>query len=325
MGESGLGIDEFQSLVRDTIRLFQQDRTNLSGYVGGVVLPRLEDVLKQISSEIDYLHHLDSGSGTNYVVHYTSIDTVISLLENASQGKPASLRLYDSVHFNDPEEGNYLSACLPQKHGWALHTEPSHAYVASFIIPDAKNKDDASNSLMFWRTYGQEGLGCSLRVNVASSQLRRVLYGKRHAQRAIVKLRPVLDSLKPLASMQEDVRQMLASQFWEYLGRVRYLYKSEAYQYERECRLVVYFSDAQPKDICFERKLIGDGRVLLRHYHEHNDLTIQNMVVSGSRITIGPCVSDATDLCRSLEILRDRAGLTAQLSVTRSGIPYRRF
>ena len=44
----------------------------------------------------------------NRFVHYTSISTLVSLLEKSGQGSNDYLRLYDSAHFNDPDEGRYL-------------------------------------------------------------------------------------------------------------------------------------------------------------------------------------------------------------------------
>ena len=43
------------------------------------------------------------------VVHYTSVETVMNMLQDCMDEKHGShLRLYDTFHFNDPDEGRYL-------------------------------------------------------------------------------------------------------------------------------------------------------------------------------------------------------------------------
>ena len=66
------------------------------------------------------------------MIHYTSVAALVSMIQDASQkagkakepeleltvGDKKSLRrLYDSVHLNDPDEGNYLTSNmnLPKK------------------------------------------------------------------------------------------------------------------------------------------------------------------------------------------------------------------
>jgi len=43
------------------------------------------------------------------MTHYTSIHTLISMLQSASKGEENFLRMYDSAHSNDPDEGNFLT------------------------------------------------------------------------------------------------------------------------------------------------------------------------------------------------------------------------
>ena len=299
-------------------------------------MPLLDAAVSALSNEIDKRHMVvdDRGDQENYFIHYTSVVTPVSMLNNACIGKNASLRLYDSAHFNDPEEGNYLVRSLLEQHPWAKNGNPSHAYIASFIDPYSKDRGDMSNNLIFWRTYGREGEGCSLKLRVPAYRLRRVFYGADKADRTARMLLPILDILRPLACTSENIREsdvvrsVLKEAFWESLGRIRYLYKSEAYKYENECRFVVYKSDVSEDDICFDYSEQGDSHMRVRHYCEHEDLHIERILVSGSLITLGPCVPNRDDLCRSFEILKrrvERRGLEiGGLEIRKSKILYRR-
>ena len=76
-----------------------------------IVYPELSDVLKNLLDKIENRHRLEEYEGGKKirVIHYTSISTLVSMLQNASvDGRSASLRLYDSAHFNDPDEGKYF-------------------------------------------------------------------------------------------------------------------------------------------------------------------------------------------------------------------------
>ena len=306
-------------------------------YTSDTIVPTLSAVLKELCSQIEQRHILtDAASDRNqspvFVIHYTTVATVVSvLLAQANKRKhderpddeqgqqEASLRLYDSAHFNDPDDGNYLGRHLSQsgKHDWLMPSTRTHAYIASFMIPD-DDPDLASDNLVFWRTYGREGEGCSLKLMAPAAHVWRVLYGPEELGRTEKLLYPVLDVLGPLVDTDDPwTKQVLREAFWTSLGRIRFLYKSLAYQYERECRFVIPETEISHDQISFDYRNDDGSSGRLRHYCEHEALKVTEILGSGSSITLGPCVADKEDLQQSLEILKERAGLGAAVKPSR--------
>ncbi len=238
--------------------------------------------------------------------------------QNAIGERNASLRLYDSVHFNDPDEGNYFfrNLNLPKKYAWLGDKQESHAYIASFIFPATEKNSD---NLVFWRTYGKEGEGCSLKLRIPRDRLRKVLYGDCKVNSTWKDLLTVLDDLysvlDPLLnidkqSLKEIIQKNLAEVIWKSLARLRYLYKSEAYRYEQECRFVIPELDADKDKICFEDKEHDNSPLHIRHYYEDDALKVKNILTTDSLITLGPCVpDDPYNMSYYLDSLLRKAGL----------------
>ena len=347
MNEKERKIQTLKESVKQASEFFEKGYEFSSGYLTEYVAPTLKDILKGLCPKIEKLHKFGEAEEEKFVIHYTSINTLMSMLNASINGQNASLRLYDSVHFNDPDEGNYLvHNLLPPNndesnylvrnqnllgtYGWSDPTHAAHAYIASFIIPsDFDDKEDMSDNLVFWRAYGKEGEGCSLKLRIPSCRLRKVFYGVDEMECTKQILHPVLDALSPLTSItkrliREDVREKLADIFCESLEGIRYLYKSEAYKYERECRFVMNKSDTDKSKIRFEYKEQDNSPPYLRHYYEDEALSIEKMLTSGSSVTLGPCVPYSSDVSNCLEIMRDRAELKDRLQIKTSKIPYRK-
>ena len=349
MEKSKEAVEKLKAAVNG-IRGFLESKNLALPHVTEDVCPPLREALKDLCLRIEERHKVESSEkDDNYVIHYTSITALVSMFQNASKKEKerkerrdkepdeskekSSLRLYDSVHLNDPDEGNYLSSNLPKKYDWLKKEDVSHAYIASFILPNSDSQEDMSDNLVFWRTYGQEGEGCSLSLPVPRSRLQKVLYGTEEVKSTIGVLRPsldsLLDSLEPLVRirkqpLRKDVRERLAEVVWESLERFRYLYKSEAYKHENECRFVVAESNIPDKNkICFEDQDRNNYPARIRHYYEHEDLGIKNLLVTGSSITLGPCVPHAYNMRYYLEALKRRAGLLGP-EIKVSKIPYRK-
>ena len=320
-------------------------------YVTATVFSALQEVFKYLIEERHKVEEAQSRE-ENVVIHYTSIAALVSMLQVASKEpvrkntereredkepepgttpsyKKSLWRLYDSVHLNDPDEGNYFvrNLNLPPKYDWLGKKGVSHAYIASFVLP--KKKKDMSNNLVFWQMYGQEGEGCSLSLPVPRSRLGRVRYGTASLKSTVEMLMRILDSLEPLLSigklsLRESVRKKLAEAVWKSLEKIRYLYKSEAYKHENECRSIVAESDIPDKDkIFFEDKNLNDSPIRIKHYYEHEDLEIKTLLATGSSITLGPRVPHADNVCYFLNTLRQRAGLAPQ-EIKISKIPYQK-
>ena len=333
----------------------EKSETLALAYVNDMVCPALRGVLRGLHLRIEERHKVDEKK-ERFVIHYTSIAALVSMLQDASKEpehedkekerenkepereptashKKSSWRLYDSMHLNDPEEGSLLIRNLPRKYDWLLgKREESHAYIASFIMPDSIIKrDDLRDDLAFWCVYGMDGEGCSLLLQVPCKRLQKVLYGVMKVKYTVKLLRPVLDSLEPLVrirklSIRERVRKILSWVVWEYLEKIRYLYKSEAYKRESEYRFVVAESDISDKDkICFKDRDQANSPARIRHYYVDEDLglEVKNLLVTGSLITLGPCVSHPYNVKFSLKTLMRRANLYGP-EIKFSEIPYRK-
>ena len=155
------------------------------------------------------------------------------------------------------------------------------------------------------------------------SRLRKVCYGAGGVKNTVDSLLPVLEILHPLASINQDIQKSLSGAFWGSLGKIQYLYKSQAYDYEFECRFTLIKSDVSEDDICFDYNDQGSHPARVRHYCNHEDLDIKKMLISGSTITLGPCVPNTNDLRQVLEILKRKAKLLGP-EIRISEIPYRK-
>ena len=349
------GLKNLKTVVNGGREFWEKSGNLPLEYVTLEAVPALQDVLKDLCLRIKEHHKVDEPTSDedNFVIHYTSIAALVSMLQDASQepeyededkekerenkdpesdptsGDKKSLwRLYDSVHLNDPEEGSLLIRNLSKKYDWLGKRETSHAYIASFILPNTK--EDLSNNLVFWRTYGKEGEGCSLSLCIPRSRLQKIHYGTRAVQSTVRMLSPVLDSLAPLirirkSSIREPIQKVLLKAVWDFLETIRYLYKNKAYDYENECRFVVAELSIRDKHkIRFEDKNLNNSPIHIRHYYEHEDLKIKKLLATGSSTTLGPRVPHANNICYFLNTLRKRAGLDRQ-EIKISDIPYRKY
>ena len=302
-------------------------------YIEREVLPLLRGALADVLPNIKQRHEVqaDSANGKAAGVHYTTIGVLMQLLQSQGRATPGTLRLYDSMHLNDPDEGNYLPRRISAESQFAWLADrldllerdevdsPVNeiAYMTSFVAGDK-----ASDNLVFWRTYGLEGRGCSIVCSLEPKNLQQVLYGGDVTQ-TIDLLRPILTPLTPIvAANDEFIAALLAATVWSSLRRVLYLYKSRAYAYEDERRCVLPSSEVKPEDICYEYQDEPFGMPRIRHYLERSDLSINGLLPSGSLITIGPCVPQPNHVRRRLSTIANRA-LEGQPEIRPSEIPYR--
>ena len=327
-------MENLKAVVESVQDYFKRPESyNLESLVTTEVCPVLEKRLEDLCLRIEKRHKIEEPK-SKFVIHYTSIFALVSMLQNAlKDDKKSSLRLYDSIHSNDPGEGNYLTRELLQNYKWLQKTDVRHAYIASFILPKSDiEKDAISDDLIFWREYGQEGEGCSLSLAAPFSRLRRVFYGpgSKDSKRTVEELRSVLDLLDPLdidnPSIPEDAQKKLAESVCKSLERIRYLYKGKAYAHEIECRFVLLESDIDKNKICFEYQDRNNSHARIRHYYEHEALQIKNLLESGSSITFGPSIPvDYRDnLGYCTEELKRRIGYPFAPEIKFSDITYRK-
>ena len=261
-----------------------------------------------ISEEIDSNLEAQCGSvlkdheipkSTRSVIHYTSIRVLASMLKRLDvKDKRVSLRAYDTVHFNDPTEGEFLMEFIPKEYKKLTSGKKNRTFVTSFVI--SNGSDDLSDNLMFWRQYGKEGEGCSLSIPLYNGnemsmreKLKKVKYGTDSAQDTILKIKQILDVVKPLVDHENfpssDTKRILSNVVWRNLEQLRYLYKHDAYKHENECRIIVNEQESN-QELQFEYQDKNDSFPKIRSYFETDYLDIRKILVTGSVITLGPTI-----------------------------------
>ena len=325
-------IDDLQSVVR-LWRNYTDNNPNAAEWEFGWqltqnVVPLLNNFLQARLPGVDKNHVL--GASVRDIIHYTSLDRLISMILKHDKSQPSFLRMYDSFHLNDPQEGQYLARFVDAPDNWFQVENASHAYIASFVVPDRcedQGQGDHDN-LKYWLAYGRGGKGCSIRFRVNHQRFRKVLYGEDKAARTIgdLNLQRIVNSLSPLTSHPEPKwrslsRRVVAECVWGNLASIRYLYKDEAYGYEQECRLVEAARDVPRDDVHFEQVGSADQLDTVRHYYHDCDLRVDQILASGTIITLGPLVSRPHSMVYYLESLLER-GRLSKLSVEISKIPY---
>lgn len=304
-------ISELNAIVGEGVDRYHRGGCLEREYVEFTVVRKIQEVTKHICRNIKrrrYHTLLGSRGKTRInVYHYTSVSVLFSMLQSAADGHNASLRLYDSVHLNDPAEGHILVSYFEQEHDW-IKLEPRHpsfAYIASFVGPSADGTAHSTDkNLVFWLTYGRECEGCSLQLSIPRSQLKRVSYSADEAHKTGRALLPVLETIKPLADVSNDIRIILAKGFIESLEGIQYLYKNDEYRFENECRFLVGNSNVSQESVRYQ--VSDNSPVIVRHFWEHEDLNVVDIFGSGSSITIGSRVPDFDDLERALRNLIKR-------------------
>ena len=289
--------------------------------VGDVIpaLSALNDAAGKLSEELEDRHRLEGDSEEVKVVHYTSLETIHALLTESST---QYLRLYDSVHLTDPQEGWYVfnEIELGKKSRW-LESPVSHAYIISFF-PCEDNADGKTyDHLSHWRAYGDNGRGCSMVVSVPRSQLYAVNYCRDVKDDAAEKLNEfvtvsdkVWDEIiirrKKGEGQYENILKMFATAL-----KSRFLHKHPSYKYEHELRALVAATERS-----IETEVRGRH---IRHYVRNDAFSSMDcLLTSDCRITVGPAVDYKQDVAQSFRRILIRRGKTGP-KVDFSKIPYR--
>lgn len=266
------------------------------------------------------------------VIHYTSIGVLMSLLKRPEKEKEerVSLRAYDAVHFNDPNEGRLLKNLIPDEYEWLKTSKEPRAFVASFVA--CEEEDDFSDNLMLWRHYGKEGEGCSLSIPVngegVQEKFKMVKYGENLAQDAMQKIERILKNIAPLTDPQRfqcsSLSQKLCDVVSENFDQIRYLYKHEAYRHENECRIVINEHEAV-EEKRFEYRERNASFPKIKCYLEPDYLDMRKVLITGSVITLGPTVPYAKEYMKEdLEKYLKRTNLYGP-KVEVSGVSYRKY
>ena len=294
--------------------------------------------------------------GVSHLVHYTTLEALISMLGVSTMdgeayvlatpetGGPADraqargyLRLYDTFSANDPNEGTFFVSSADPSHEfrekypavWKLFEDRSAAPAYQTSLTQVNNAREA-DCLVFWRTYGRDGTGCALVFPVelfgGLDNLFRVRYGEEAAMACLTKVSEFLDTYSSevrgapdFAGMStvEELPPPLASA----LSPLVYLYKSKHYEYEREARVVVPFSDLEHGAL-LQRGTVSNVTGAWRHFAQLPKLKIGGLLVTGSEVVFGPSVKVSANVEFVLERLLRQRGLYGP-KVKPSSISYR--
>ena len=262
-----------------------------------------------------------------YLVHYTSLDALFSMID---RDKPGYLRLYDTFHSNDPTEGAFFHECLNQDEPSTYsclpdllrRQQPEFAYISSFVLTHSLSKAD---KLAYWLAYGCNGYGCSIAIPLSdftsSLPVLPVQYGKpavRHVGNRLVSFFNKLPTtfLQDSAANDDDSNALL-----RVFKSIPYFHKPKSYSYESECRL--FLSPLHPDcNPVFHQLQYSSGVPFIRHYVDHPSLQLSGIFFTGTVITIGPSNRAYENIQHTIRSLLRHHRLTGP-TVKNSRIPYR--
>lgn len=254
---------------------------------------------------INYIdRHLSAAPDIDTFYHYTTVEALVNGIigEDAAKGKEICLRASHCRFMNDSEEifrgrsiiANALGKIRPQKTREEYFLDMKYRYENLYLISFSEQKD----SLPMWNTYSNKSTGVAIGFKrFVSISLDDVVLKCVYDVKEITH---ILDSHTD--SEQEKFRFILTS---IYLPQI---IKDEAYDYEREVRLIGRF-DGTP--IKFREK---NGYVI-----PYKEFFFSAEQVS--TIVLGPCYNQETAIF-SLRRLLDNRGLQ-HVKIEKSTIPYR--
>ena len=294
------------------------------------LLGALKGELEIYTKEIHY-QNLDQD---NYFAHYTSIETIYSILTNDKQksfnksrtneeNNQGYMRLYGAFSLNDPDEGRYLENEIAKDPEY-IWLKDKRQYTEAFVCSFVSGKEDIGDKLAYWQSYGEDGLGCSI---VPSSDslyqdgLKRVLYGRKNVKAVKEHFKKYFEFANTIyeEDKNEKTKKEFVTNFWNVFDKIKFLHKNDAYKDEKECRYVVMPDDSS--EIQFQFK---NENPYLRRYILVPGFRSDEILGSGSKVIIGPRVRNKETLCKYLKKIAEDANLYGP-EFTFSEIPYRKF
>lgn len=255
------------------------------------------------------LHDDQRGSEQSYMalVHYTSWQELLQMLQ-VNDGQ-SMFRMYNYEMVNDPQEGGIGPAewrdiegeveDLLQKYapdGKEERARRGGAYGCSFST-SIENVDGIEDDLMFWRLYGDNGKGVSLKLGAIPKEMYRVRYREYKGQgigtteeedRDVTKrMCQLLDAGKKTIDKAPDrwkaeTGRSIAWALAQVLDGYLYLVKNKAYEHEQEWRAIKIW----PNSESVKYEIDQDG--IVRRYV--NWCEMKELFGSASVITLGPKV-----------------------------------
>ena len=313
------------------------------------VYPSLRAILEDITARtLSRDHEVPIANGSGFdgsVVHYTGLDVLLSILDKPDEPLGEKfLWLTDTVYSNDPGEGRFLLSNLEKGYPEVFSGMSPSVYITSFIT--SRKSSRTQDDLIFWREYGREGRGCSIKIQSPSFlsmdtqlgigdqnylRVHPVVYLKSKVDRLAESIGTILKEIDPLikfswptiSTQQNEVLSRIRNELWDSLGPLPYLYKSDAYQHERELRVIMRAdTDVPKKDVKFNWST-ANGDLKIRRYVEHPALSASSIMKSGTKITIGPTVQHPEHVLTAISDLLVQKNIRG-VDVELSKIDYRR-
>ncbi len=343
-------MSEIDGYIEEAINKFRSDKLR-SGEA--IICEGIERLISEIANEL----HRPESSCISHLVHYTGTDVLFAMLADGDD--KGGLRLYDTEHANDPEEGRFLLRHWPSwdnEGPWMWQEEmegnsdgegglelkeqveqglyPGHAYVLSFVPSscDERNND----RLVFWREYGRQGAGCSL--SIPKSKLfdggkcslvpYRVLYGEKDVDALASRLNeslfePIRKGIRDIGGNERMLFEAAQPKVRKELQLFRYLYKDIAYEHEEEYRLVILEAGSgtvvRPK---YEQRTNTRGETVFRHYMTDESLYSKQILGWESKVILGPTVPHKENVNKTIDTLLRWKSISGT-EITSSGVRYR--
>ena len=296
-----------------------------------IVEERLPGIVRQL---VWYDDKPKAGSGG--LAHYTSWERMLKMFD-VEQGASPVLRMYNYESANDPEEGSIKPpewTKLEKKARNLLHeydpagSEERDRGGSTYGCSFSTNGPGVEDDLMFWRLYGHNGEGASLKLGSVPSGMYKVRYRdqkRRRSQREIAEDRKVADRMncllrigqETIGRMPESGRLQTGRSIARVLGQVldgySHLVKNRTYEHEQEWRMISVMPDRN--DVRYD---VGVDRVV-RRYVEWGKM--KELFSSSSAITIGPRVVNSGAAREYIETMARKAGM----KYTRIGVSSKKY
>lgn len=263
-------------------------------------------LLDRLLSDLVLYDDLPSGEIT--LAHYTSWGSILEMLKESS--KMPVLRMYNYEQVNDPKEGkikplawetvekeareSWVDGFLEGGQWMDDVTRGRSTYGCSFSSGPSGVEDD----LTYWRLYGNDGRGCSLKISMPKEKIYKVRYrgecSDKSRERNEKEDADVAKRLRTLSEISGEIvaeahemhRNSVGRKLAEGLLRIMYGYyhlvKHIDYAAEKEWRMVRVMP--KPNDIQFN---VTSEHIVKRYVAGPS---LKDFLSSASTITIGPTV-----------------------------------
>ena len=291
-----------------------------------------DSILYALSNDLpellrEFIFYDDHMEGDHHLVHYTSWENVLAIFETSAS---PIMHMYNYETANDPQEGKLWRKAWGEVEAaseWLDKYSPKHERAlmdsggsagSTYGCAFSSGSDGIEDDLTFWRLYGNDGEGCSFKLTARIPNVYRVRYLKEDgensneddegidvwiANKAVELLdscRKVFEAASP--KYHEKYGVVVVRSLRQLLSGYHHLAKVNYYEDEREWRII----RVSPEEEIIHFKKSGDS--IVRRYIE--GLSLKDVLVTGSSVTIGPRVPNIGAARAYLERLVRGCGLS---------------